>query len=119
MMPELTNMTYEDRLREIGLPTLEQRRESGDLITLFKIVNGMDRVYREDLVTAQRVRGLRGHDNQLSKGVCLKDIKKYSFPHRSIDKWNKLDRRVVEARNIHQMKTRLDICRYGDGTIGL
>ena len=119
MVPELTNMTYEDRLREIGLPTLEQRRERGDLITLFKIVNGMDSVDREDLVTAQRVRGLRGHDNQLSKGVCLKDIKKYSFPHRSIDKWNKLDRRVVEARNIHQMKTRLDICRYGDGTIGV
>ena len=79
----------------------------------------MDDVDREDLVTAQRIHGLRGHNCQLSKGVCLKDTKKYSFPQRSIDVWNRLDRKVVEARNIHQMKARLDICRYGDGTIGV
>ena len=41
MLPELRELTYEDRLKEMGLPTLQDRRERGDLITLYKIVNGM------------------------------------------------------------------------------
>ena len=35
MVPELGELTYEDRLREMGLPTLQDRRERGDLITLY------------------------------------------------------------------------------------
>ncbi len=29
MVPELEGLTYEDRLKEMDLPTLEQRRERG------------------------------------------------------------------------------------------
>ena len=32
MVPELKELTYEDRLKEMGLPTLQDRRERGDLI---------------------------------------------------------------------------------------
>ena len=34
MVPELEGMTYEERLQAMNLPTLEQRRERGDLIQL-------------------------------------------------------------------------------------
>ncbi len=30
LVPELEGLQYQDRLREINLPTLEQRRERGD-----------------------------------------------------------------------------------------
>ena len=33
MVPELRELTYEDRLKEMGLPTLQDRRERGGLIT--------------------------------------------------------------------------------------
>ena len=36
-VPELANMTYEDRLCELKLPTLCHRRYRGDMIEIFKI----------------------------------------------------------------------------------
>ena len=35
MVPELRGLTYEDRLKKMGLPTLQDRRERRDLITLY------------------------------------------------------------------------------------
>ena len=48
--------------------------------------------------------------------TCRRDVKKYSFPHRSVEAWNSLDVEVVNARNIDDFKKKLDINRYGDGT---
>ncbi|MPC83993.1 hypothetical protein E2C01_078717 [Portunus trituberculatus] len=50
------------------------------------------------------------------KNECRRDIKKYSFPNRSIEIWSNLDETVVQARNIHDFKAKLDDCRYGDRT---
>ena len=35
-VPELKDLSYEERLEEIGLPTLQERRGRGDLITMYK-----------------------------------------------------------------------------------
>ena len=40
----LISTTYEDRLREIGLATLKARRVRADLLQVFKILKGIDRV---------------------------------------------------------------------------
>ena len=37
MVPELRELTYEDRLKEMGLQILQDRIERGDLKTLYKI----------------------------------------------------------------------------------
>ena len=37
MVPELEDLTYEERLKEMHLTTLKERRERGDLITIYKI----------------------------------------------------------------------------------
>ena len=70
----------------------------------------------DDLLLTERPQGLRGHGKKLRKGTCLRDIKKYSFPQRSVEVWNSLRQEVVEVSSVHQMKERLDKCRYGDGT---
>ena len=41
-MPEIIDLTYEERLRELNLPTLEYRRRRGYLIQMFKILLGID-----------------------------------------------------------------------------
>ena len=42
--PGLTDLRYEERLKECGLKTLETRRLRGDQIEVFKILNGYSRV---------------------------------------------------------------------------
>ena len=42
LIPELRDLTYEERLKECGLTTLETRRLRGDQIEVFKILNRYD-----------------------------------------------------------------------------
>ena len=118
MVPELRDLTYEERLKEMELPTLQVRRERGDLIMMYKVVNGMEKIDRPDLVVGlgEQSRQTRGHSKRVRKSQSLRDIRKYSFPHRSVDVWNSLSEEVVLAANIHTFKERLDKYRYGDGT---
>ena len=46
MIPEFRDLSYESRLLQCGLTTLETRRLRGDQIEVFKIVNGYEDVGR-------------------------------------------------------------------------
>ena len=43
MIRTIKDQSYEDRLRALGLTSLEDRRVRGDLIQMYKIVNGLER----------------------------------------------------------------------------
>ena len=80
MVLELRELTYEDRLKEIGLTTLQCRRERGDLITLYEIVNGMEKLDTPNLVIMEEeTRQMRGHSRKIKKSRCLKDTKSTVF----------------------------------------
>ena len=44
LIPGLRNLSYEDRLKECGLTTLETRRLRGDQIEVLKILNGHENI---------------------------------------------------------------------------
>ena len=46
MIPELRNLSYEERLRKCGLTTLEIKRLTGDQIEVFRILNGYENIDR-------------------------------------------------------------------------
>ena len=70
----------------MGLPTLQDRRERGDLITLHKIVDGIEKLDMQNLVMMEEeTRQMKGHSRKIKKRRCLKDTRKYSFPHRIVD----------------------------------
>ncbi len=83
MVPELRDLSYKDRLKEMQLTTLQERRERGDLITVYKLINELEKVDREDLLltTGEGTRHMRGHSRKLRRGRCLNNTKKYSSPH--------------------------------------
>ena len=50
----LINLTYEERLDKLELISLKKRRERGDLIAVFRTMNGKDRLDRDDLFVWDR-----------------------------------------------------------------
>ena len=69
------------------LPTLQDRREKSDLITLY---NGIEKLDNQNLVMMEEPRQMRGHSRKIKKSRCLEDTRKYRFPHRIVDAWNGL-----------------------------
>ena len=80
-------------------------------------MNSLKETVRKSLLlTKGGARNLRGHKKKLQKEICLNDTKKYSFPQRSIDTWNGLKEEVIIAKNVHELKEKLDKYRYRDRT---
>lgn len=38
-----------------------------------------------------------GHREKWEKGTCRKDVKRLSFPYRTVETWNALDGKVIEV----------------------
>ena len=90
MIQKLRNISYEMRLKECGLTTLETRRLRGDQIEVFKILNGYENIDRNMFFTVKEERRTRGHGVTLAKKQCRLDIRKFSFSQRTINEWNRL-----------------------------
>ena len=44
IIPELANLPYEERLRQLNLTTLEDRRDRGDLIEVYTMLHGFENI---------------------------------------------------------------------------
>ncbi len=60
----------------------------------YKCVEGIEKIDVNEYVIPSQS-SLRGHSKKLYKKRLKKDVKKYSFPNRAIDKWNLLPEEVV------------------------
>ena len=85
MIPELRDLTYEERLKECGLTALETRRLRGDQIEDFKILNEFENIDRNIFFLLKKNNRTRGHEVTLVKDQCRLDIRKYSFSQRTIN----------------------------------
>ena len=104
----LKNLSYEERLKRLNLPTLRYRRRRGDLIETFKVVH---KIYDPECspVLVRSTRISRGHSFKLFKRPVQRlDIRKYFFTNRVIDMWNNLPEEVVSANTLNSFKNRLD-----------
>ena len=114
-VPELRELSYEERLKALNLTTLEARRKRGALITLYKCTTKIIDIDKKDF-TKPGNRRTRGHSKKLQKKKVKKDVKKYSFPNRYIKPWNSLPEHIASAKNIHQFKKLYDEMTQRDGT---
>ena len=74
MIPELKDLSYESRLLECGLTTLETRRLRGDQIEAFNIVNGYEDIDRNMFFKLTEGSRTRGRKAALVNEHCRLDM---------------------------------------------
>ena len=107
MIEGLEGLGYLERLRILNLTTLETRFLRADLIEVYKIFNGLDKLDPErffDVVDG----ATRGHSLKLFKRRVRLDVGKYKFGNRVCDEWNGLADDVVMASSLVTFKAKLD-----------
>ncbi len=108
MVSGLKSRDYSDRLKELGMPTLTQRREELDMTEMFKIMTKKSAVdpniwfesaSRDGVMTRQAADPL----NVMIPAARL-DIRKNFFSVRVCDKWNSLPSEIKNSANVKIFK---------------
>ena len=101
-------LSYEDRLKMSGLVTLEDRRNRGDMIEVYKMLHGKNRVDYSNFVKLSKNIRTRGHSLKLEKSRSRLNIRKNFFSQRVINKWNELPEVIINASSVNNFKNLYD-----------
>ena len=102
--------SYEQRLRDLNLFSLERRRARGDLIETFKIVKGLTGLTVDELFTTAHSQITRGHSCKLQRNYARLEIRANFFTQRVVPLWNRLPEEVISCTSVDTFKVALDNC---------
>jgi len=108
MIPGLKDLNYEERLKELGIWSLEERRNRADLLEVFKMKNGLSAISFQEFFEVDKQQKTRGHSWKIHKPRCHLDVRKYFFSDRVVDRWNKLDQDIIDCESVNGFKNRLE-----------
>ena len=111
MVSGLRGQTYEEKLQELGLQSLEERRLDADLILVYKSLTGLCNVdstkwFEKSEAGNQRTRAA-SDDLHLRQPFARLDAQRYFFTVRVIESWNRLPYRLRSATSLTAFKNGL------------
>ena len=126
LLSDAKGKTYEEKLKDVGLTTLTERRERGDAIEAFKTLNGFNQVDKaqwfeiekeDQRPTRQNVviteEGERRRKNVLIVETARLEVRKNFFNVRAANIWNKIPDEVREKKTVNGFKAAYDGWKNG------
>ena len=109
LIPSLENLSYEERLKELNLYSLRDRRMRGDLILMYRIMSGDVKIAPEQLFKMESYNRTRGHDLKVHiNKVCKTSLRQNFFTERVSEPWNALPSYVINSNTVDQFKHNYD-----------
>ncbi|XP_065678533.1 uncharacterized protein LOC105847050 [Hydra vulgaris] len=108
LVPSLRKINYEKRLEILDISTLKTRRERGDLIQVFKLLNRFEEI---DLINEPKLKIdsiTRGHNLKYEREIVNYLLRHHFLLNRTANLWNALPEIVVTSKTVNQFKNNLD-----------
>ena len=109
MVSGLQGKTYQEKLAELNLESLVERRTKLDNIQTFKMLKGFDAMDKHKLFS--HVDANRNYETRLNSfHLNLKtnksktEIRRNFYTNRAVDQWNQLPNYVKDSNNVNQFK---------------
>ena len=100
----MDNLSYRQRLDKLGLTTLFERRMRGDLIEVFKTLNGYSSSASNVLKQSDRTGNLLVNERRKR---CTRSMENDFFGSRVASYWNKLPSKVKNSTSVNNFKSNL------------
>ena len=108
LLPELRDLPYESRLRNLKLPTLAYRRLRGDMIEMYKLMEGIYDNSLPTLIQTSSTNTTRGHSKKIFHKRSNKTIRQRFLTLRAATAWNQLSESTISAPDLIKFEKRLD-----------
>ena len=112
LIPGLVGSTYQEKLSELGLDTLEDRRVRQDMVQVYRIITGKDKVDPHSMFVfyGEQLRPTRmgSYPWNIVEPRCRTDMRRNFFTNRVATKWNALPREIKDAPTVNTFKARYD-----------
>ena len=122
MLSDVRGDDYREKLRSVGLTTLEERRERGDMVETYKTLKGKNRVEKRDWFEIQEedARPTRSNATVIDGETVRKreilvgqranlESRRNFFNVRVVNSWNRLPEEVKAAPSINAFKNAYDV----------
>ena len=116
MVTNFKGRTYEEKLAEAGMVTLEARRQRGDLLQAYRVLSGVDDVdpgrwfnmaqTRGDAAATRHTAGVLNVER--GEGWNRQDVRRNFWSQRVIEPWNGLPKEVKQAESVNVFKNGID-----------
>ena len=107
--------SYEQKLKQLGLSSLEENRQRGDMVEMYKMMTGKSKIDFKLFFTlastrlgAGNTRGNSGYLNVIEPSLVHSDVRRYYFSQRCPRLWNSLPDYVKQSGTVTSFKAAYD-----------
>jgi len=103
----MKGVPYESKLEELGLWTVEERRNRSDLIEVYEMTTGLSGLWLENFFKLNNPGITRTITLEMTRQRSSSEMRQHFFSNRVVTAWSRLDDCIVTAPSLNTFKAGL------------